>query len=76
MKMKALYAALSGAFLLGTAALVQAQNMTTTTTDSKTTPQSGAVHTTRDKIDKVTTAMTPGPNAGQGVWRWSTAAEA
>jgi hypothetical protein len=69
MKMNALYAALSGAFLLGTAALVQAQNMTTTTPESKTTPQSGAVHTTRDKIDKATTAMTPGPNAGQGISR-------
>jgi hypothetical protein len=69
MKMNALYAALSGAFLLGTAALVQAQNMTTTTPEAKTTPQSGAVHTTRDKIDKTTTAMTPGPNAGQGISR-------
>ena len=69
MKMTTLYAALSGAFLLGSAALVSAQNMTTTTTDTKTSPQSSAVHTTRDKIDKVTTAATPGPNAGQGINR-------
>ena len=69
MKMNALYAALSGAFLLGTAALANAQNMTTTTPEAKTTPQSSAVHTTRDKIDKVTTALTPGPNAGQGISR-------
>jgi len=69
MKMTTLYAALSGAFLLGTAALVSAQNMSTTTTDKATSPQSGAVHTTRDKMDKVTTAATPGPNAGQGISR-------
>jgi len=66
MKMTTLYAALSGAFLLGTAALASAQNMTTTTTtDKATTPQSSAAHTTRDKMDKTTTAMTPGGNAGQ-----------
>ena len=70
MKMTTLYAALSGAFLLGTAALASAQNMTTTTTtDKATTPQSSAVHTTRDKMDKVTTAATPGANAGQGISR-------
>ena len=69
MKMTTLYAALSGALLLGSAALVSAQNMTTTTTDKKTSPQSGAVHTTRDKVDKVTTAATPGTNAGQGISR-------
>ena len=69
MRMTTLYAALSGAFLLGTAALVQAQNMTTTTTDKATTPQSAAVHAARDKVDKVTTALTPGPNAGQGISR-------
>jgi len=69
MKMTTLYAALSGAFLLGSAALVSAQNMTTTTTDKSTSPQSGAVHTTRDKADKVTTAATPGTNAGQGISR-------
>jgi hypothetical protein len=69
MKMTTLYAALSGAFLLGSAALVSAQNMTTTTTDKSTSPQSGAVHTTRDKMDKATTAMTPGGNAGQGISR-------
>ena len=69
MRMTTLYAALSGAFLLGTTALASAQNMTTTTTDKATSPQSGAVHSTRDKIDKVTTAATPGPNAGQGISR-------
>ena len=69
MKMTALYAALSGAFLLGSAALVSAQNMTTTTTDKSTSTQSGAVHTTRDKADKVTTAATPGTSAGQGIGR-------
>ena len=70
MKMTTLYAALSGAFLLGTAALVSAQNMTTTTTtDKATTPQSSAAHSTRDKMDKTTTAMTPGGNAGQGISR-------
>ncbi len=69
MKMNTLYAALSGAFLLGSAALVSAQNMTTTTTDKATSPQSGAVHTTRDKMDKATTAATPGANAGQGISR-------
>ena len=70
MKMNTLYAALSGAFLLGTAALVSAQNMTTTTTtDKATTPQSSAAHSTRDKMDKTTTAMTPGGNAGQGISR-------
>jgi hypothetical protein len=69
MKMTPLYAALSGAFLLGSAALVSAQNMTTTTTDKATSPQSGAVHTTRDKADKMTTAATPGTNAGQGISR-------
>ena len=53
MKMSTLYAALSGALLLGTAALAPAQNMTTTTTDSKTTPQSSAVHSARDKVDSV-----------------------
>jgi hypothetical protein len=67
--MNALYAALSGAFLLGSAALASAQNMTTTTTDKATSPQSGAVHTTRDKVDKVTTAATPGASAGQGISR-------
>jgi hypothetical protein len=70
MKMTTLYAALSGAFLLGTAALADAQNMSTTTTTGKaTTPQSGAVHATRDKVDTATTAMTPGANAGQGISR-------
>jgi len=69
MKMTTLYAALSGAFLLGTAALASAQNMTTTTTDKSTSPQSSAVHTARDKMDKVTTAATPGGNAGQGISR-------
>ena len=69
MKMNALYAALSGAFLLGAATLADAQNMTTTKPEAKTTPQSGAVHTTRDKVDKTTTAMTPGPNAGPGISR-------
>ena len=69
MKMNALYAALSGAFLLGAATLADAQNMTTTTPDSKTSPQSGAVHSTRDKLDKTTTAATPGASAGQGISR-------
>ena len=54
MKMSTLYAALSGALLLGTAALAPAQNMTTTTTDSKTSAPSSAVHSTRDKVDTVT----------------------
>ena len=54
MKMTTLYAALSGALLLGTAALSPAQNMTTTTTDKATSPQSSAVHSARDKADKVT----------------------
>jgi hypothetical protein len=67
--MTTLYAALSGAFLLGSAALASAQNMTTTTTDKSTSTQSGAVHSTRDKMDKTTTAMTPGANAGQGISR-------
>lgn len=68
MKMTTLYAALSGAFLLGTTAIASAQNMTTTTTDKATSPQSSTVHTTRDKMDKTTTAMTPG-GAGQGISR-------
>ena len=51
MKMTTLYAALCGALLLGTAALAPAQNMTTTTTDSKTSAQSSAVHSARDKAD-------------------------
>ena len=54
MKMSTLYAALSGALLLGTAALAPAQNMTTTTTDSKTSAQSSAVHSARDKADSAT----------------------
>lgn len=54
MKMSTLYAALSGALLLGTAALAPAQNMTTTTTDSKTSAPSAAVHSARDKVDTVT----------------------
>jgi hypothetical protein len=60
MRMTTLYAAISGAFLLGTAALAPAQNMTTTTpTDKATTPQSSAVHTARDKVDKVTSLGAP-----------------
>ena len=61
MRMTTLYAALSGAFLLGTAALSPAQNMTTTTPTGKaTTPQSSAVHATRDKVDTVTSGGAQG----------------
>ncbi|HET7728468.1 MAG TPA: hypothetical protein VFK48_00425 [Usitatibacter sp.] len=60
MKTNALYAALSGAFLLGAATLAPAQNMTTTTTDKSTSPQSSAVHSGRDKVDKVTTGSKEG----------------
>jgi len=70
MRMTTLYAALSGAFLLGTAALANAQNMTTTTAPNKaTSAPSSTVHSARDKADAATTAMTPGPNAGQGISR-------
>jgi uncharacterized low-complexity protein len=69
MKMNTLYAALSGAFLLGTAALGNAQNMTTTTTTNKaTTPQSSAVHSTRDTLDKATTAATGREGITKGRW--------
>jgi hypothetical protein len=47
MKMTALYAALSGAFLLGTAALVPAQTTNTATGDNSSMSSTSTMHTTK-----------------------------
>jgi hypothetical protein len=70
MKMNTLYAALSGAFLLGTAALSDAQNMTTT--DDHRQGDHAAVgrraHHAR-QAGQGDDRRHPGPNAGEGISR-------